>query len=251
MKALGVIAGLLPALFVLTALPAEAAESASAAGYWEGSISMPEDEMGIYIELEVSAAGAWSGRIDVPVQGVRNIALEKFAIEGRSIRFEMANVQGDPTFIGDLSEDGRSITGRFEQMGRPFPFSLIRLDTPREDDSDIFAEYEKPGVPGEGLAGHWRGIMRAGLSKLRMDLHIEQAEDGTLGATISSPDQKSADLLADEVSYEDGTLRFTVNAIYGHYEARLSPDGSTLLGQWLQQRPFSLDFRRQASEPER
>jgi len=49
-------------------------------------------------------------------------------VEGSKISFMMADVPGDPTFTGTLSEDGKTIAGPFTQSGAEMEFQLTRKD---------------------------------------------------------------------------------------------------------------------------
>lgn len=106
--------------------PAVARAQSEAAGQWEGAIETPGTELGVIVDLSVDADGAWSGEIDIPVQGAEDLPLSGITVDGRSVRFSIRGIPGDPTFDGMLSDDGSSITGDFTQGGQTFPFHLAR-----------------------------------------------------------------------------------------------------------------------------
>ena len=100
-------------------------------------------------------------------------------------------------------------------------------------------------VPGEGAAGEWLGALDVGSVKLRLALHVEKKDDGSLGAVLDSIDQK-AKIPVDTAVFEGRTLRLTLKAIGGSYEGTLNADGSALQGTWSQGgRTLPLTFDRQ------
>lgn len=97
------------------AKPAEtAAAPAPFAGAWRGKIG---GQLEIIFRLTPPAKSGdeWSGTFDVPVQNVKAFALEKIAIDGKSVKFGLGGVPGDARYEGTLSEDGSKIDGRYKQ----------------------------------------------------------------------------------------------------------------------------------------
>lgn len=100
-------------------------------------------------------------------------------------------------------------------------------------------------VPGEGAAGEWLGALDVGAVKLRLALHVEKKDDGSLSAVLDSIDQ-NAKIPVDTTVFEGRTLRLTLKAIGGSYEGILNADGSALQGTWSQGgRTLPLTFSRQ------
>jgi hypothetical protein len=236
----------IPALAaLLLAVPAWAGTS-GAAGWWTGDIEMPTGPLSVQVELTAGEDGSWTGAISIPVQGIRHLPLEKIEAGENGISFEMQGVAGDPRFVGSLAEDGRSMSGDFHHGKFTFPFRLDRRDEPFEDDYALFEPYFEPGVPGEGVEGTWLGIMNAGIAKLRMDLVLTRGDSGSLGGTLASPDQGSDAIPLDSVGFEGDDVTFSVGSIGGHFEGKLSPDGSAMMGRWSQgMANFTVVFQRQ------
>lgn len=93
------------------------------AGHWEGGITLPNGSLGVAVDL-AAADSFLSGTIDIPAQGAEGLPLAGFEVDGRTIRFSIQNIPGNPTFDGALA-DGR-IAGTFRQGGGAFPFELAR-----------------------------------------------------------------------------------------------------------------------------
>lgn len=110
------------------------------------------------------------------------------------------------------------------------------------------ASLQAAPIPGEGVTGEWLGALDVGSVKLRLALHVEKKDDGSLGAVLDSIDQK-AKIPVDTVTFEGRTLRLTLKAIGGAYEGTLNADGSALQGTWSQggqSLPLTLDRQEKA-----
>jgi hypothetical protein len=95
-------------------------------GTWKGAISGMGQELEIIVEFSLDDEKNIQGNIDVPAQGATDIPLGDIQIEGKKISFKIVHsqVQGDPTFKGDLDESGKKISGDFSQGGATGTFSI-------------------------------------------------------------------------------------------------------------------------------
>lgn len=229
----------------LTALAVQAQES-DAAGRWQGAIELPQGELRVTVVLE-KANAAWSGTIDIPVQNVRGFVLSEVSVEGGGVHFEMGGVPGQPTFHGELSEDGSTIAGTFRQGGQQLPFSVSRADGESEDAASSDPGLPETPIPGEGIVGDWLGALRPGSATLRLALHVEETPDGTLSAVLDSVDQ-GAVIPVDSVTLdEDGRVRLELKRIGGRFAGTMNEDGSAMEGTWHQGgRQLPLTFHRRA-----
>ncbi|HJL61087.1 MAG TPA: serine hydrolase [Pseudomonadales bacterium] len=92
-------------------------------GIWQGAINTPGQVLEIEVTFSDSEDGV-TGKISIPVQGMMDFALSDIEAEGRSIQFAMAGIPGEPGFEGELSDDGKEISGNFTQGGGQFTFQL-------------------------------------------------------------------------------------------------------------------------------
>jgi putative CocE/NonD family hydrolase len=90
-----------------------------------------------------------------------------------------------------------------------------------------------PVAAQEDVTGDWFGTLDVGARKLRIALHIQQAEGGYT-ATFDSPDQDATGIPLDEILYEDGRLVFRFNAGGVEYEGRVDPGFTTITGTFSQ-----------------
>jgi hypothetical protein len=85
----------------------------------------------------------------------------------------------------------------------------------------------------QDISGDWQGPLTTPMGELRLVLHVTKAADGTLKATMDSPDQAMAGAPLDSFTLEGGKVRFTLNAAKGAFDGSLKGNG-TISGYWTQ-----------------
>lgn len=92
--------------------------------------------------------------------------------------------------------------------------------------------------------GDWRGTLDVGAAKLDVILHVVR-KNGTLTATLDSPDQGATGLAVDSITVSDKSLRFEMKSLGADYEGVFSSDGSQIEGEFRQQgQRLPLTFKR-------
>ena len=224
-----------PSILALVSLSAAfaAAPAPGAAGHWEGSITVQGQELPIVVDLDRGPDGAWKGEIDIPMQGIRNLALDAVASDAAAVSFHMPGIPGDPTFKGTVSGD--SVAGDLSQSGQTFPFHLTRKGaaTLGAKPADGPALVEK-GVPGKGVEGEWHAVLSNGTTSLRLVVHVKKTGEAAYAGTMDSIDQGAKDLPIDTVTFDGTRFKFAMAAIQGSYEGTLAADGSKITGTWSQ-----------------
>jgi len=97
-------------------------------------------------------------------------------------------------------------------------------------------------VPGEAgaqevsaLAGTWAGVLdTGGAGTLRLVFHLAPAADGSLSATLDSPDQGAFGITAGPVTATADSLRIEVPVVAGHYEGAIAAGAARIEGTWNQ-----------------
>jgi len=120
---------------LLLAEQIQAQANPSAAGYWEGSIQLPGQPLGIQAEL--NSNGEWTGTISIPMQGAVNLPLINTHIAADSVSFDLQAGPGLASFRGKLINENR-IEGSFLQAGMQFPFSMERGERVAEVYEPVF-----------------------------------------------------------------------------------------------------------------
>jgi bla regulator protein blaR1 len=91
-----------------------------------------------------------------------------------------------------------------------------------------------PVISSQGIEGTWQGTLHVPQRDLRIVTKISIDEKGKLKVSNFSIDQGGGELPATSASYEDKTLKFSVDTIAGKYEGRMSGDGMSISGTWTQ-----------------
>ena len=83
----------------------------------------------------------------------------------------------------------------------------------------------------EPVEGLWFGTLNFGAKQLRLALKIVHDEKGLTG-TLDSLDQGSGEMPIADVTFTEGTLRFTLSRLGASYEGKI--EGNALSGSWSQ-----------------
>ena len=86
------------------------------------------------------------------------------------------------------------------------------------------------------IVGIWQGTLHIAAANrdLRTEIKIAKAADGSYKLAFYSIDQGGQPIAADKTVFENGTLTFSMDAIGGKYEGKMSADGKSINGTWTQ-----------------
>jgi len=84
------------------------------------------------------------------------------------------------------------------------------------------------------IEGIWEGKLKVPGGELRIVFKISKNSDGTLTATLDSPDQGATDIPIEEAIFKDNTLRLEVKSVGGVFEGKVSEDFLVIEGEWKQ-----------------
>ena len=85
-----------------------------------------------------------------------------------------------------------------------------------------------------GIEGIWEGKLKVPGIELRIVCKISKSPDGTLTATLDSPDQGVTGIPVEKVIVKDNDLYMEINSLGGIFEGKISSDFLTIEGQWKQ-----------------
>jgi uncharacterized protein len=213
--------------------PASAAQPVpDPAGYWEGSVHLPSDELAIKVDLAKGTDGKWSGTIEIPRQGFRGFTLNPVTVYGSNVAFTLPGVPGEPRFAGTLTPDGKTIKGEFTQGPAKLSFTLGRATRPAKVGAD---EAPAAGIPGKGLAGNWRGSIKPmpGI-ELRLALELTQTPAGKLDGTAISLDQDNARVPITTLTQAGDKVHFELASVGALFDGKLNANQSEIAGDWSQ-----------------
>lgn len=130
-------------VFLLIPVYLDSQETPSIAGHWEGTIDVPGTKLEILIDFSQKPDGSWDGKISIPAQNAKNLPLDNISFVNRDASFAIAGVPGEPTFKGNISDDGAKISGDFTQGGQTFAFSLSREVSPKIKAKEALAGFDE------------------------------------------------------------------------------------------------------------
>jgi len=84
------------------------------------------------------------------------------------------------------------------------------------------------------IEGIWEGKLKVPGTELRIVFKISKNPEGTLTATLDSPDQGATDIPVEEVTFTDNTLRLEIKSAGGVFEGKVSEDFLVIEGEWRQ-----------------
>jgi uncharacterized protein len=85
----------------------------------------------------------------------------------------------------------------------------------------------------QDITGDWQGPLTTPQGELRLVVHVTKAADGTLKATMDSPDQAMAGAPLNTFTLEGSKVHFTLNVAKGVFDGALKSNG-TISGNWTQ-----------------
>ena len=98
----------------------------------------------------------------------------------------------------------------------------------------------------KSVIGQWQGTIQTP-QPLRVVLKVAET-DGQLRAFLISIDQSPDYIPVTDISVSQGTMKFSVAAVQGTYQGKLSADGDEIDGNWTQGAPLKLDLHRAAPQ---
>lgn len=100
-----------------------------------------------------------------------------------------------------------------------------------------------------GIEGTWQGTLHIPQQRdLRIVLKVTKSDTGVLSALNYSIDQGGTPIPVSSITFQDGELKFGVEAIDGTYDGKMSSDGKSIVGQWKQGNPLALVLERTTPE---
>ncbi len=191
------------------------------AGDWESELAVGDNVLPLVIHLS-EKDGTQLGSLDSPSQGVYRMAMTKVEFDDQKLLFELSNL--GIHYEGTLDSESATVVGKFIQ-GSVFDLTFNRVGDPTfavSDSSDP-----------DHVTGTWNGLIRIPDNPLAFVIHVSN-ESGQLTATGDSPDQSAFGIGIDEVSFENGTLTFTIEQLGVRYSGRMVADHSSIIGSFAQ-----------------
>jgi len=227
---------------VVLLAPAVTLAATNPAGLWEGTLKTPNGDLGFVFNLHRDG-DKWAAEMDIPLQGLSELPLKDVKVDGATVSFAIPG-PGDPHYDGKLSDDGKTITGNFNQ-GAAIPLDLKWKSEPRS---------VSKAAPNSGqvqvLEGVWEGTLDANGNLLRLRFNFTKNADGSISGTIDSVDQGANGLAITTITRKGDSVNLDVKIIGGGFQGDLDKDAATMKGSWSQG-GSSLPLTLQRKKPEK
>jgi hypothetical protein len=202
-------------------------------GKWQGTVEFGKFKFTLILRIATNSTGRVEVAIDLPEQGQRDMKAGALLFNSPEVRLEVD--QFGTAYNGKVNSSFTEIDGEFEEGPGGRPERLVfkkstEPDKPEPPRNYTFAEGET-----RDIRGYWKGELEArpGM-KMVAALKIGRLPDGTYKADLDLPEQGAKNIPATSVEAKEKKATLKWQGFQGTLEARLSDDGNTLSGPWLQ-----------------
>lgn len=200
------------------------AEPVSIVGTWQGTLVLPGRSLRLAFRIHQLKDGGYGAVMDSLDQGLDGIPVDSVTFEGGAVRLGLKALDG---FYEGALKGKASMEGTWHQHGHALPLALKRTSTSYE--------LEKESAPDDvaPVLGTWKGKMVLPKGSLRILFHIAKKQDGSVLATMDSPDQHADGFPVSKVTVKGKAVTIEVSSVGGTFTGTLQNPG-TLTGTWEQ-----------------
>jgi len=223
----------------LLSAPALVAQTnADPSGHWDGAISGPGGDLPFAIDLVKNAKGGLEGAVSIPAQNIQGLPLTG-SVNGKLIQFQ---ARDDQPFYGQLSDDGKSLSGNLSASGEQVPMTMTR-----HGDAKLVAPEKSPAI-GKELEGTWNGLVDTPLGQLHVIMTLTNQLDGTSTGSIVNVDEGG--LRIPVVIVQSGSkVTIALKAVGSSFTGTLNPEATELAGTYTEgSHSIPLSFERAAPQ---
>jgi hypothetical protein len=207
------------ALLLLPASSLRAQTAVEPSGHWEGKIEVPGMDVAFELDLAKNA-GAYAGTVGIPSQKLKGLPLVKVAVEGKTVTFA---VRTDQTMTGDISDDGKTMSGTFAGAGGSVPFIASRTGDAR------VAPPVTSAAIGKDLEGTWTTTVED--TGNRVALTLTNHADGTATGSLVNLSEGGLQIPV-RFTQSGSSVTFEATVAAGSFSGTLNATGTELAGTW-------------------
>lgn len=191
----------------------------TAAGRWEGVITIPDRELTLIVDLAQDSSGAWSGSIIIPGLNVKGAALADISLRESAISFTIKSAllspeSGQAKFAGHVAND-TGLTGNFRQGGNSAAFTMRRVGPPQVD------QPARSTPISSELEGEWKGEYEMFGYKRQVTLKLANHQDTGATADFVVVGKRVNNLPVDLITQEGKFVTIDSHETGLSYEGRL------------------------------
>jgi hypothetical protein len=217
--------GLIAIACLVMAGPARAQSTVDPSGHWEGTVTLPNFQLSLAIDIARGDAGRFVGTLTNDSEGIAGLPLKSVTLGGRLVQFVIASGSGSEEFTGVLTADGRTISGAFMVNGLSAP-----IDFTRTGDAKIDRPSSAPIA--KALEGAWNGMLDIGGKSMRIVVTLTNHEDGTSTGTVMNLDGGAVPVPISRIAQQGSNVTLEIKVVSGSYAGSISADGTALEGTW-------------------
>jgi uncharacterized protein len=211
---------------LLSLLALNACFAAGPVGDWKGTLKAYAD-LRLVLHVQQTDAGAYKATLDSIDQGANGIPITSATFEGKRLKLVLERISA--RYEGDLSEDGKTLTGTWSQGEGSSPLTFYIAGT--EPKVEQAPEQSASVAP---LLGVWEGSLDTGSNKLRLRFTLTKDEKGQIKGGFDSLDQGASNIPMSGLSLTGSKFHFDIRGVAGSYDGDVSEDKKTIKGTWKQ-----------------
>jgi len=212
------------ALVAFILLPASSVRAQTAvdpAGHWEGKIEVPGMDVALEVDLAKTASG-YTGTVGMPAQKLKGLPLVKVAVDGKTVTFA---ARTDQTMTGDLSDDGKTMSGTFAGAAGSVPFIMTRTG-----DAHVASPVTSAPI-GKDLEGTWTTTVAD--TGNNVALTLTNHGDGTATGTLVNLSEGGLQIPV-RFTQSGSNVTFQATVADGSFSGTLNATGTELSGTWTE-----------------
>ena len=211
---------------LLSLIALNASFAAGPVGDWKGTLKAYAD-LRLVLHVQQSDAGTYKATIDSIDQGANGIPVSSATFEGKRLKLTLDTIKAG--YEGDLSDDGKTLTGTWSQGEGSLPLIFYIAGT--EPKVEQAPEQSASVAP---LLGVWEGSLDTGSTKLKVRFTLTKDEKGQIEGAFDSIDQGAKGIPMSGMSLSGSKLHFDLRGVGGSYDGDVSEDKRKINGTWKQ-----------------
>ena len=201
------------------------------AGHWGGTFKVNDREIGLTLDLAKNANSEWVASMGVPAENATGLVVTDVVVSGDSVKFVGVELMM-ARFDLRLGPDGR-MAGTL-----PNPQSTLPIEFKRTGEPKVELIPASPAVSND-LEGDWEGSLPTPGRTFRIRFHFKNQADGTVAATVDTPDSGAIGLPLNNVKQTGRKVEVGMRIAHATFQGTLNAEGTELVGQFAHE-PMSV-----------
>jgi hypothetical protein len=194
------------------------------AGHWEGTLEGDGGrDVTVSLDLARDARSRWVASMGV-APDTKGLVVTDVTVDGSSVRFtavELMMTRFDLTLGANGTLKGTRST----------PTGAQPVEFKRTGEAKVELIPPSPAVSKE-LEGDWEGLLQTPARAFRVIFHFSNQADGTVLATIDTPDTQAMGLPLDNVKQTGRKVEWGMKIAHATFRGTLNAEGTELAGEF-------------------